>query len=358
MKIDRSHLLGFLLAACLLLSMVAMNALEADGEEIWNGSPCSRDDGPIVMRVVMIEDTAGDPQAAGKTAAQKLLTAMGTTPLKAVILSECFEDWEYKQPMLKGVCDVIAAELVFGGATYGSFTQSGCTDLDAVSLIGIGGEGVGITAALTEKLGVSKLTFEEHEEQIKDRLHRAGRVLAANVPRTDQDRLAILIADAHSPKNQYLVEGMQGVLGKQFPITGGSANKNAGQTYVYYQGKAYQDSALVLMLSGKFGVSLTGRKAMNNDAVISSARDGAKEALARAEGDPIAVFAFNCAGRRGKLRDPVDELTAMQTVMGDQVPLFGCYCAGEVGPLDVEEKPSDALSGGGGWHVMFTVLSR
>jgi len=38
--------------------------------------------------------------------------------------------------------------------------------------------------------------------------------------------------------------------------------------------------------------------------------------------------------------------------------LFGCYCAGEVGPLDVSEKPAGVLSGGGGWHVMFTVIGR
>ena len=38
---------------------------------------------------------------------------------------------------------------------------------------------------------------------------------------------------------QYLVDGLQQVLGKRFPITGGSANKNAGQTFLYFQGKMY-----------------------------------------------------------------------------------------------------------------------
>ena len=54
----------------------------------------------------------------------------------------------------------------------------------------------------------------------------------------------MLLADAHSPKNQFLVEGLQKVVGGEFPITGGSANKNAGQTFVYFQGKAYSDSAV------------------------------------------------------------------------------------------------------------------
>jgi hypothetical protein len=44
--------------------------------------------------------------------------------------------------------------------------------------------------------------------------------------------------------------------------------------------------------------------------------------------------------------------------MGTETPLFGCYCAGEVGPLDAAEKDADVLSGGSGWHVMFTVIGR
>jgi small ligand-binding sensory domain FIST len=70
------------------------------------------------------------------------------------------------------------------------------------------------------------------------------------------------------------------------------------------------------------------------------------------------VFAFNCAGRRGKLRDPEEELAAIKSVLGADLPLFGCYCAGEIGPVDALEKTSDALSGGSGWHVMFTVIGR
>ena len=84
-------------------------------------------------------------------------------------------------------------------------------------------------------------------------------------------RLLILIPDAHSPKNRYLVEGAQQVFGRQFPITGGSANKNAGQTFVYYRGKSYQDSAVAVMLSGNFQVSMAGRLAKDKETVIRTA---------------------------------------------------------------------------------------
>jgi hypothetical protein len=306
----------------------------------------------------MVEDQDEQPLAAGKAAADQLKAAMGDVPLKAVVVSECFEDLENKQALLAGICSVFPSEMVFGQATYGSFTQAGCGGFDTVCLLGIGGDGIGISAALVKDLGVAKLTFEEHEAEIKQRLHDAGAKLMGKLPRSERDRLAVLQADAHSPKNQFLVEGVQQVLGGGFPITGGSANKNEGQTFVYFRGQTHRDSAVALMLSGDFRVALSGRKAMDNDQVIATAREAAAESLAAFAGQPQAVLAFNCAGRRGKLKRPADELAAIQAAMGTETPLFGCYCAGEVGPLDAAEKDADVLSGGSGWHVMFTVIGR
>ena len=73
---------------------------------------------------------------------------------------------------------------------------------------------------------------------------------------------------------------------------------------------------------------------------------------------PLAALAFNCAGRKGKLDNLDDELAAIQKALGRDVPLFGCYCAGEVGPVDPVERQGNALSGGSGWHVMFTLISK
>jgi hypothetical protein len=313
---------------------------------------------PVVVRIVMIEDEDENPVAAGKSAAEALRKAMGDVALKAVIVSECFEDREYKEELLKGICSVLPSELVMGGATYGSFTQKGCTDFDSVCLMGLGGSGISVSTQLVQNLGTAKLQFDSDAEEITKRLHAAGKKLAKGLRRSDRDRLLLVIADAHSPKNQPLVEGLQQVVGKQFPITGGCVNKNAGQTFVYYRGQLYQDSAVAIMLAGDFQVSLTGRQANENDAVIRSAKEGAQEALDKSSGKPIAAFAFNCAGRRSKLNRYEDELAAMQSALGKDLRLFGCYCAGEMGPVDDANTPSDALSGGSGWHVMFTILTR
>ncbi len=314
--------------------------------------------GQVVFRVVMVEDEEGDPVAAGKAAAKSLREAMGDTPLKAAIVSECFEDREYKEKLLEGLCAVLPDEVVMGGATYGSFTQEGCTDFDSVCLMGIGGDGVGVSARLVTEMGTAKLTFEQDQHAIRRKLHAAGKKLASGLRRTDKDRLLILVADAHSPKNQCLVEGLQQVLGKQFPITGGCANKNAGQTFIYFQGKMYEDAAVAVMLSGDFRVALAGRQANEEEKVIATAREGAAEALEAVEGEPVCTLAFNCAGRRSKLNDYEEELAAMQEALGRELPLFGCYCAGEMGPVDDPGEPSDALCGGSGWHVMFTVIAQ
>jgi hypothetical protein len=354
-----SHLAAHRYAAVAALACVFGVAVpEVRGaDDVWQTAPAQAA-GQFTLRTAMVEDQDEQPAAAGKAAAEKLKAAMGDVPLKAVIVSECFEDAKNKQALLAGICSVLPAEIVFGQATYGSFTQAGCGGFDTVCLLGIGGDGIGVAAALVKDLGVAQLKFEEHEAEIKQRLQAAGTALAGKLPRTRQDRLAILLADAHSPKNQSLVEGVQKTLGGEFPITGGSANKNAGQTFVYFQGRAYSDSAVALMLSGDFRVTLSGRKAMDNDQVIATAREAAAAALTAPAGKPQAVLAFNCAGRRGKLKRPADELEAIQTALGKDLPLFGCYCAGEVGPLDASEKTPGVLSGGSGWHVMFTVIYR
>ncbi len=341
---------AWLLAAAVLPGIAALAA-----DDTWS-SPQATATGKIVLQTAAAANE--DPAAAGKEAAEALKKAMGDAPLRAVIVSECFEDKENKQKLLEGVCSVLPKEIVVGGATYGSFTQAGCKDADAVCLLGIGGEGLGVSAVLVTGLGTAKLTFQEHRDEIEKKLHAAGAKLAEKLRRGEKDRLLILIPDAHAPKNQAIVEGVQKTLGNGFPITGGCANKNAGQTFVYFGGKLHEDSAVALMLSGDFQVALAGRQAKETDTVIRTAKESSAQALGGLKGKPIAALAFDCAGRRSKLKKMEDELAAIQESIGKEVPLFGCYCAGEIGPVDGPEKKSDSLSGGAGWHIMFTLIGR
>lgn len=353
---------SYFILAILIAAIITMTGC---GKPVTNpaSSPAAIAGGDIVIKVAAHDGThqyrvGNNPFYAGQMAAFTLKQQMGDAPVHAVIIAEYFEDKSAKSKALKGVCSVFDSSIVYGFASYGSFGQDGCSDNDTIRVIGIGGAGISVSAALEENLGVSKLTEEDNLDELQQRLQDAGASISSKLQKTEDSKLMVLIPDAHSPKNAYVVEGAHKVLGKDFPITGGSANKNPGQTYVYYQGKMFTDSAIAFMLSGDFKVSLSGRKAQKNSEVISSAGEGFAEALANLDAKPIAALAFNCAGRKGRLDNLQDELDAIQKEFGKTTPIFGTYCAGEIGPADVAEKPEGVLSSGNGWHLMVTILGR
>jgi len=311
--------------------------------------------GPAVFKTAA--STGDDPAETGKKAATQLKAAFAETELKAVLVMDSFEDLENKQAMLDGVASVLPRDILFGGTSYGGFTQDGSIDYDGVLLLGIGG-GVSIAPAMVEKMGAAGLTMENDLEALVAAFGKAGERLAKQLPGLGQGGLLVLISDAHSPKNQLLLDGVQKVAGKKLPITGGSVNKNAGQNWVYFRGKAYTDSAIALHMSGPFEVRQTGRQAKTNEAVIETASEGSATVLKSAPTKPLALLAFNCGGRMGKLNRLEDELEAIQKSTGKELPIFGAYCAGEYGPADLSDSEGDPTPTGRGWHVMFTVLTE
>ena len=317
-------------------------------------APPTRD---IVFRTGVCDKA--DPFESGRTAARAAKNQLGASPVKAVLVSECYEDKDRKAKVLAGVQSVFPKRIVYGGATYGSFTQAGVAGAESVAVLAVAGRDIDVAAALVRDMGAKGLTLDEHRAELEGKLHAAGAALARKLAGTQRARLMIVVADAHSPKNGALVAGVRGVVGRNFPITGGCVNKNAGQTFVYFRGQMLPDSAVGLMLSGDFQVALAGRQAKDNARVIATARQAAGEALAelvKHNARPAAAIAFDCAGRKGKLDDVSDELAAMQEALGRELPLFGTYNAGEIGPADLADRQPDVLSSGVGWHVMFTVL--
>jgi hypothetical protein len=334
----------FLVSVCSVCSVVSIL-----------GAPLATADETIVFKTASA--TGENAAETGKKAAMELKAAFAGAAPKAVLVMDSFEDVASKRAMLGGVASVLPKEILFGGASYGGFTQRGSVNDDGVVLLGIGGDGVSVETALAENMGAAGLTMEKDLEKLTTALNRAGEKLAKQLP-LDRGALMLLISDAHSPKNQLLLDGVQKVAGKKLPITGGSVNKNAGQNWVYFRGAAHTDSAIALLLTGSFKVTQTGRQAKTNEVVIETAREGSASLLKSAPAKPFAVIAFNCGGRKGKLKRLEDELEAIQTSLGKELPLFGTYCAGEYGPADISESKGDCTPCGRGWHVMFTVLAR
>jgi hypothetical protein len=231
-------------------------------------------------------------------------------------------------------------------------------DQDAVALLGIAGTGLTVATALEKDMGAAGLSLEKDPQRLTAALHAAGQRLARKFSDAAEARLLILLADAHVPKNQLLLDGVQAVLGKKLAITGASVNKNAQQSWVYYRGSLYTDSAVAILLRGPLAVAQAGRQAKENDRVLATARDSAGEAVKKLGTAPLAVLAFDCAGRKGKLKNVGEELAAMQGAIGKEVVLFGCYGAGEYGPPDTEDVKDKSICCGRGWHVMISALGR
>ncbi len=326
----------------------------ATNRAVLQSPPCA-EGGAIVMRTGAAANEI--PYDAGAAAAAALKAAMGGTAPHLVLMADSFDEAALKKKAISGVASVFPADIICGGASYGGFTQAGSLDADAVILLGIGGDGIGVTAALERGMGAAGLDMETQQEQLTAALTEAGARLAGKIPDVNSGALLILIADAHSPKNQYLIDGVQSVTGKALPITGGSVNKNAGQTFVYYRGAMYPDSAIAIRLDGAIKAAQSGRQAKSNDAVIATARESSAAALQALGTRPVAALAFDCGGRKGKLDDLSAELKAIQESIGKSIPLFGCYNAGEFGPADATDTEK-GVSYGRGWHIMFTLLGK
>jgi len=309
---------------------------------------------PIVMKTVFVDDEQEKPFAAGQLAGRKLLDEMKGTDLELILFAESFDGKEDKEKLLDGLCSVLPKEKLFGLSTYGSFMRDSVGDGDRVTLLGIGG-GLTVQSALQTELGVAKLTMDTGEAEIKVKLLQAGRVLGEKNGTLAKNRLNILLADAHSPKNAFLVHGLQEALGKEAMILGGSANKNPGQNHVYYQGIRYDDAAILLTLDGPFQVAMAGRFANQGDTVVKTAEEASASAIENVKGTPLGLIAFSCAGRKSKLDELDDELNAIQKRFKNQT-IFGSFCAGEVGPPDPAVETTDTKSYGSGWCLMLAIV--
>lgn len=347
MDVKRMLGMGLASAALVVMTGCAVNKTVMQTATAKSGSP-------IVVKTATAEGE--EAYKAGVNSALALKAKLAGKNPHIIIVTECYEEKAQKEQLIMGISTVFPQEIIMGVAAYGSYSQDGAGNMDKVTLMSLGGDGVSVSAALAENMGATGLSFEKNKAELTKALNSAGERLAKKLPGASSAKLILLIGDAHSPKNQLLMDGLQTVVGKNVPVTGGSVNKNAGQSYLYYRGAMYTDSAIAIALSGDFKVVQVGYQAKSNDKVIATARDAAKNALRKLGAKPVATFGFDCAGRMGKLKKLSDELNAIQSVLGNTTPIFGTYCAGEFGPADA--TGADSTSRGCGWHLMLTLIGQ
>jgi hypothetical protein len=154
------------------------------------------------------------------------------------------------------------------------------------------------------------------------------------------------------PQNAAFVSGVQEILGTEFPIVGGAASRSQ---FVYARGKVLVDSNLGILISGPFDLRFAGGTAPSRttEEVIAVAGEVAGKAFGRERDDALVGLVCNCAGRHMELGTrQADEFARIKKAAGD-VPLFGFYSNGEIGPLD-DRSPAKGV----GHHIIIAVMMR
>ena len=277
-----------------------------------------------------------DSAIAGDDAAKQAKAALKGAKADVVLVFDCIKN---KQAMLDAVAKHFDAKMIYGCSAYNAITQvspSGTVGVLALA-------GVHADAAIVPVEGKNG-----HEACGK----KIGEALKGAVDKNkDHGQLMVLIGDAHYPINQKLVNGVCGVLGQKFPISGGAAV--GGLTY--YQGKVHKKSNLGLLISGDFTCSFAIKKAKTTKPmdVVNAAGEAFAKAVAGKKDKLQMVFAFDCGGRRGQMKDkrPL-EVVQMKQAAGD-VPIFGFYGSGETG-----RDGNDAPPKGVGYHICAAAIFK
>ena len=268
-----------------------------------------------------------DASKAGEEAAKQAKQGLKGKTADVVLVFDCVED---KQAMLDAVAGHFDSKKIYGCSAYNAITQ--------VSPSGT----VGVLALTGVQVDTALSTLEGGHEACGRRIGEALKPAALKTK--DRGQLMVLIGDCHYPINQQLVDGVCGVLGEKFPISGGAATGGLA----YYEGKIQKKSNLGLLLSGDFTCSFAIKKAKTTEPmdVVNAAGEAFRKAVGDKKDKLKMVFAFDCGGRRGQMKDqrPL-EVVKMKEAAG-AVPIFGFYGSGETG-----RDGNDAPPQGVGYHI-------
>ena len=119
----------------------------------------------------------------------------------------------------------------------------------------------------------------------------------------------------------------------------GAVDVDSGVTYNLTNVPGWRDYPLRDRLSGACGLPVM----VDNDANCMA----------------FAEFAHGAArGARNAVAVTLGTGVGGGLILDGKVYRGSDFAAGEIGPVDIEDKDPDVLSGGSGWHVMFTVIGK
>lgn len=180
-----------------------------------------------------------DSKKAGAEAAQQ---AMDQIQSAKPSLAMVFASVRFNQKqVLEGIKSVAGDVPLLGCSDSGEITTDG-PDSEAVAVMILHAPEIEFT------IDVGK--------GIKTNSRGAGRQVAENIIKKAKDELSmfIMLPDGLTGNGADIVRGVQDVLGKHFPIMGGSAGDDFKfeKTFEYYNDQVFNDAVVAVGLSGKF----------------------------------------------------------------------------------------------------------
>lgn len=193
----------------------------------------------MILAGVGTSQRVTDHLDAGREAASMALGSLAEKKAKILFV---FASIAYdQQQVLNGVRRESADALIVGGSAAGEIS-SFTTFFDGVVVMAIASDQIEFFTGVGD--GVSKDSF------------RAGAMAAEDVLKKSPNhpKLFIMLPDGMTGNGAAIVEGVQSVLGKNFPVIGGSLGDDYRfeKTYEYYNDQVLTDSVVGVGLSGNF----------------------------------------------------------------------------------------------------------
>ncbi|MHC4253916.1 MAG: FIST N-terminal domain-containing protein [Planctomycetota bacterium] len=329
---------GTLVAAA--VSMMLVGCGGAPEIEEPTPPPAAKAKKPVVVGTGYSEEK--DALKAGTEAAAKAKAALAGEEAKVVIVF-CIAGRDFTPAqVLEGVCTVFDPGLVVGCTAYNAITQEGNNGTAAV--LAMGG-GINVTTTLGDVEGND---YEGCGRQLGEALKDAAGVEA-------DGKFVALFGDCHVNKNDKVVKGLCSVLGERFPVVGAAAKGDLSFDKGKVVGKKKNVGVLV---TGDFDIGCStlneGPPDVDPNKLVAAAGQAFKNAVGADLDRTVMVFAFDCGGRRGKMgKDRPRELGVMQAVVGKDMPIFGFYGSGEMGPKMTGDVPR-----GVGYHISACAIKR
>ncbi|MGB2762372.1 MAG: FIST N-terminal domain-containing protein [Minisyncoccales bacterium] len=195
-----------------------------------------------MIKVGVGKSNNSDAVEAGNEACQQALSkADGKADLIIVFSSVVYD----QKKMLQGVRFVSKETSLIGCSDAGEITGEGPSSKH-VAVMALSSDQIKFNIGLGE--AAQKNSFE------------AGRKVAEDIKNKAEEQISLftMLPDGLAENGAALVRGVQDILGKNFPIMGGSAGDDFKfkKTYEYYQDQVLSGAVVGLGLSGKFSLGI------------------------------------------------------------------------------------------------------